>query len=164
MSTNENIELILQYMRIVLRQQEGLINTMNSMQRQNDNLYTLISETLRRNPEDIPRSRVSISRPRRSATRPRTRMFFPSPLSGINERITRTPRVVTHRNGNMTVNLPGSVTQSTTTEDIINESFNSYTPISIRPSAYQIRRATRILEFRDISNSSQHICPIDAKY
>ena len=60
MSTTENIELILQYMRIVLRQQEGLINTMNSMQRQNDNLFRLISETLRHNPEDIPRSRVSI--------------------------------------------------------------------------------------------------------
>jgi len=162
MSTTENIELILQYMRLVLRQQEGLINTMNSMQRQNDNLYRLISETLRHNSEDIPRNRVSISRPRRSATRPRTRMFFPSSLSGINERSFRnTPRVVTHRNGNMTVNLPGSVTQSTTTEDIINESFNSYTPISIRPSLHQIRRATRILEFRDISNSSQHICPID---
>ena len=162
MSTNENIDLILQYMRIVLRQQEGLINTMNSMQRQNDNLYTLISDTLRQMPEETPRRRVSISRPRRStSTRPRTRMFFPSPMSSINERITRTPRIVTHRNGNMTVNLPGSINQSTTTEDIINESFNSYTPISIRPSAYQIRRATRILEFRDISNSSQHICPID---
>ena len=84
-----------------------------------------------------------------------------SPLSGINERLSRTPRIVTHRNGNMTVNLPGSVTQATTTEDIINESFNSHTPISIRPSVYQIRRATRVLEFRDISNSSQHICPID---
>jgi len=162
MSTNENIDLILQYMRIVLRQQEGLINTMNSMQRQNDNLYTLISDTLRQMPEEAPRRRVSIARPRRSAaTRPRTRMFFPSPLSGINERLTRTPRIVTHRNGNMTVNLPGSVTQATTTEDIINESFNSHTPISIRPSVYQIRRATRVLQFRDISNSSQHICPID---
>ena len=61
----------------------------------------------------------------------------------------------------MRVNIPGTVNQNTTTEDILNESFNSYNPISIRPSLFQIRRATRILEFRDISNTTHQICPID---
>jgi len=181
MSSNQNTQLILQYMRIVLRQQDTLINTINSMQQQNDNLYSLITDLLRQQEAaatatattttttDTSRSTSPISRrpssfrtSRRSSTRPRTRMFFTSPLSGINERITRTPRIVTHhRNGNVSVNIPGSVNQTTTTEDIINESFNSYAPLSIRPSLHQIRRATRVLEFRDISNTTHSICPID---
>ena len=166
MSTQENTQIILQYMRVVLRQQDTLINTINSMQQQSDNLYSLISDLLRQQGESPPPANIRrqpIMRPRRSnATRPRTRMFFSSPLSGLNERITRTPRIVTHhRNGNMSVNIPGSVNQTTTTEDIINESFNNYTPISIRPSLYQIRRATRVLAFRDISSTSHQICPID---
>ena len=180
MSSNQNTQLILQYMRIVLRQQDTLINTINSMQQQNDNLYSLITDLLRQQEAaatatttttttDTSRSTSPISRrpssfrtSRRSSTRPRTRMFFPSSLSGINERITRTPRIVTHhRNGNVSVNIPGSVNQTTTTEDIINESFNSYAPLSIRPSLHQIRRATRVLEFRDISNTTHSICPID---
>ena len=122
-------------MRIVLRQQDTLINTINSMQQQNDNLYSLITDLLRQQEAastatttDTSRSTSPISRrpssfrtSRRSSTRPRTRMFFPSSLSGINERITRTPRIVTHhRNGNVSVNIPGSVNQTTTTEDIIN--------------------------------------------
>ena len=126
-------------MRIVLRQQDTLINTINSMQQQNDNLYSLITDLLRQQEAaataattttttDTSRSTSPISRrpssfrsSRRSSTRPRTHMFFNSPLSGINERITRTPRIVTHhRNGNVSVNIPGSVNQTTTTEDIIN--------------------------------------------
>ena len=139
MSTQENTQIILQYMRVVLRQQDTLINTINSIQQQSDNLYSLISDLLRQQGESPPPANIRrqpIMRPRRSnATRPRTRMFFSSPLSGLNERITRTPRIVTHhRNGNRSVNIPGSVNQTTTTEDIINESFNNYTPISIRPS------------------------------
>ena len=47
MSSNQNTQLILQYMRIVLRQQDTLINTINSMQQQNDNLYSLITDLLR---------------------------------------------------------------------------------------------------------------------
>ena len=86
-------------MRIVLRQQDTLINTINSMQQQNDNLYSLITDLLRQQEAaatatttDTSRSTSPISRrpssfrtSRRSSTRPRTRMFFPSSLSGINE-------------------------------------------------------------------------------
>ena len=104
-------------MRIVLRQQDTLINTINSMQQQNDNLYSLITDLLRQqeaaatatdtstgtstSTSPISRRPSSFRSSRRSSTRPRTHMFFNSPLSGINERITRTPRIVTHhRNGN----------------------------------------------------------------
>ncbi len=34
-------------------------------------------------------------------------------------------------------------------------------PVRVRPSFAQIRRATRTLLFRDISNTTQTICPID---
>tara|TARA_Y100000591_G_scaffold306563_1_gene305125 strand:+ start:388 stop:1350 length:963 start_codon:yes stop_codon:yes gene_type:complete len=158
-------------MRIITRQQDTLINTINSMQQQNENLYSLISDLIRIQNETAttrttttrqqPRTYASTNRTRRTTiNRPRTRMFFPSTLSGITERINRTPRIVTHA-PSMRVNIPGTVNQNTTTEDILNESFNSYNPISIRPSLFQIRRATRILEFRDISNTTHQICPID---
>jgi len=159
-------------MRIITRQQDTLINTINSMQQQNENLYSLISDLIRlqndtsttrttTTRQQQPRTYASTNRTRRTTiNRPRTRMFFPSTLSGITERMTRTPRIVTHT-PNMRVNIPGTVNQNTTTEDILNESFNSYNPISIRPSLFQIRRATRILEFRDISNTTHQICPID---
>ena len=172
MSTNESTHiLLLQYMRIITRQQDTLINTINSMQQQNENLYSLISDLIRIQNEtattrttttrEQPRTYASTNRTRRTTiNRPRTRMFFPSTLSGITERINRTPRIVTHA-PSMRVNIPGTVNQNTTTEDILNESFNSYNPISIRPSLFQIRRATRILEFRDISNTTHQICPID---
>lgn len=172
MSTNESTHiLLLQYMRIITRQQDTLINTINSMQQQNENLYSLISDLIRIQNETAttrttttrqqPRTYASTNRTRRTTiNRPRTRMFFPSTLSGITERINRTPRIVTHA-PSMRVNIPGTVNQNTTTEDILNESFNSYNPISIRPSLFQIRRATRILEFRDISNTTHQICPID---
>ena len=172
MSTNESTHiLLLQYMRIITRQQDTLINTINSMQQQNENLYSLISDLIRIQNETSttrttttrqqPRTYASTNRTRRTTiNRPRTRMFFPSTLSGITERMTRTPRIVTHA-PSMRVNIPGTVNQNTTTEDILNESFNSYNPISIRPSLFQIRRATRILEFRDISNTTHQICPID---
>ena len=172
MSTNESTHiLLLQYMRIISRQQDTLINTINSMQQQNENLYSLISDLIRIQNEvsttrttttrQQPRTYASTNRTRRTTiNRPRTRMFFPSTLSGITERINRTPRIVTHA-PSMRVNIPGTVNQNTTTEDILNESFNSYNPISIRPSLFQIRRATRILEFRDISNTTHQICPID---
>ena len=141
------------------------------MQQQNENLYSLISDLIRIQNETAttrttttrqqPRTYASTNRTRRTTVnRPRTRMFFPSTLSGITERMTRTPRIVTHA-PSMRVNIPGTVNQNTTTEDILNESFNSYNPISIRPSLFQIRRATRILEFRDISNTTHQICPID---
>ena len=48
MSTNESTHiLLLQYMRIITRQQDTLINTINSMQQQNENLYSLISDLIR---------------------------------------------------------------------------------------------------------------------
>ena len=168
MSTNESTHiLLLQYMRIITRQQDTLINTINSMQQQNENLYSLMSDLIRlqnntsTTTRQQPRTHASTNRTRRTTiNRPRTRMFFPSTLSGITERMNRTPRIVTHP-PSMRVNIPGTVNQTTTTEDIINESFNNYNPISIRPSLFQIRRATRILEFRDISNTTHQICPID---
>ena len=168
MSTNESTHiLLLQYMRIISRQQDTLINTINSMQQQNENLYSLMSDLIRlqnntsTTTRQQPRTHASTNRTRRTTiNRPRTRMFFPSTLSGITERMNRTPRIVTHP-PSMRVNIPGTVNQTTTTEDIINESFNNYNPISIRPSLFQIRRATRILEFRDISNTTHQICPID---
>ena len=168
MSTNESTHiLLLQYMRIISRQQDTLINTINSMQQQNENLYSLMSDLIRlqnntsTTTRQQPRTHASTNRTRRTTiNRPRTRMFFPSTLSGITERMTRTPEIVRHA-PSMRVNIPGTVNQTTTTEDIINESFNNYNPISIRPSLFQIRRATRILEFRDISNITHQICPID---
>ena len=56
---------------------------------------------------------------------------------------------------NMTVNIPGSISESTNTvdEDILNATMND-SPIRIRPSVSQIRRATRLLQFRDISNTT----------
>jgi hypothetical protein len=42
----------------------------------------------------------------------------------------------------------------------LNRSLND-SPARVRPSAAQVRRATRTLLFRDISNNTQTICPID---
>jgi len=64
--------------------------------------------------------------------------------------------------GNTTINIPGSVSQSTNTvsDEILNATMND-SPVRVRPSVAQIRRATRTLLFRDISNTTQTICPID---
>jgi len=114
------------------------------MQQQNENLYSLMSDLIRlqnntsTTTRQQPRTHASTNRTRRTTiNRPRTRMFFPSTLSGITERMTRTPEIVRHA-PSMRVNIPGTVNQTTTTEDIINESFNNYNPISIRPSLFQI--------------------------
>jgi len=63
---------------------------------------------------------------------------------------------------NTTINIPGSVSQSTNTvsDEILNATMND-SPVRVRPSTAQIRRATRTLLFRDISNTTQTICPID---
>ena len=54
------------------------------------------------------------------------------------------------------------VAQSTNTvsDDILTATMND-SPVRVRPSFAQIRRATRALSFRDISNTTQTICPID---
>ena len=76
MSTNENTLLILQYMRLVLRQQDTLINTISSIQRQNDNLYSLITDLLQQQRETPPqettthRRRQPTRTMRNSSTRP----------------------------------------------------------------------------------------------
>jgi hypothetical protein len=157
MTDVENTDLLLQYMRIVVRQQDGILEALSSMQRQNDNLSAILAQELvRRN--DTPRennNRVRINRPR-------TRTFFASTsLPQVRER--RRPRIVTHhRTGNTTINIPGMVAQSTNTvsDDILTATMND-SPVRVRPSFAQIRRATRALSFRDISNTTQTICPID---
>ena len=150
-------------MRIVVRQQDGILEALNNMQRQNDNLSTILAQELGRrngNPgEEQPSNRIRINRPR-------TRTFFASTnLPRVRERRPPPPppRIVTHhRTGNTTINIPGVVSQSTNTvsDEILNATMND-SPIRVRPSFAQIRRATRILLFRDISNTTQTICPID---
>jgi len=157
MTDVENADLLLQYMRIVVRQQDGILEALNSMQRQNDNLSAILASELgRRN------SNLSEQPNRIRINRPRTRTFFASTnLPRVRER--RPPRIVTHHTmGNTTINIPGSVSQSTNTvsDDILNATMND-SPVTVRPSVAQIRRATRTLLFRDISNTTQTICPID---
>ena len=160
MTDVENADLLLQYMRIVVRQQDGILEALNSMQRQNDNLSTILAQELgRRN------SNLSEQPNRIRINRPRTRTFFASPsLPQVRERRRAPlPRIVTHhRTGNTTINIPGSVSQSTNTvsDEILNATMND-SPVRVRPSVAQIRRATRTLLFRDISNTTQTICPID---
>jgi hypothetical protein len=161
MTDVENTDLLLQYMRIVVRQQDGILEALNSMQRQNDNLSAILATELgRRN------SNLSEQPNRIRINRPRTRTFFASTnLPRVRERRPPPPppRIVTHhRMGNTTINIPGSVSQSTNTvsDEILNATMND-SPIRVRPSVAQIRRATRTLLFRDISNTTQTICPID---
>ena len=160
MTDVENADLLLQYMRIVVRQQDGILEALNSMQRQNDNLSAILASELgRRN------SNLSEQPNRIRINRPRTRTFFASTnLPRVRERRPPPPpRIVTHhRMGNTTINIPGSVSQSTNTvsDEILNATMND-SPIRVRPSVAQIRRATRTLLFRDISNTTQTICPID---
>jgi len=161
MTDVENADLLLQYMRIVVRQQEGILEALSSMQRQNDNLSAILAQELGRrndNRDQQPSNRIRINRPR-------TRTFFAStnlPQVRERRRVSR-PRIVTHhRTGNTTVNIPGTVSQSTNTvsDEILNATMND-SPVRIRPSFAQVRRATRTLLFRDISNTTQTICPID---
>ena len=161
MTDVENADLLLQYMRIVVRQQDGILEALNSMQRQNDNLSTILAQELGRRNSNISEGQ----RPNRiRINRPRTRTFFASTnLPRVRERIPPPPRIVTHhRMGNTTINIPGSVSQSTNTvsDEILNATLND-SPVTVRPSVAQIRRATRTLLFRDISNTTQTICPID---
>jgi len=161
MTDVENANLLLQYMRIVVRQQDGILEALNSMQRQNDNLSAILAQELgrRHNARDEqPSNRIRINRPR-------NRTFFASTnLSRVRERRPPPlPRIVTHHGtGNTTINIPGSVSQSTNTvsDEILNATMND-SPVRIRPSFAQVRRATRTLLFRDISNTTQTICPID---
>jgi len=160
MSDVENADLLLQYMRIVVRQQDGILEALNSMQRQNDNLSAILAQELGRRNTNLS------EQPNRIRTnRPRTRTFFASPnLSQVRERRrAQLPRIVTHHGtGDTTINIPGSVSQSTNTvsNEILNATIND-SPVRVRPSFAQIRRATRTLLFRDISNTTTTICPID---
>ena len=45
-------------------------------------------------------------------------------------------------------------------QDILNATMN-YSPVRIRPSRSQIRRATRLTVFRNIEHDEESICPID---
>lgn len=150
MTDVENADLLIQYMRIVVRQQDGILEALNSMQRQNDNLSTILAQELGRRNSNISEEQ----RPNRiRINRPRTRTFFASTnLPRVRERIPPPPRIVTHhRMGNAT---------NTVSDEILNATMND-SPITVRPSVAQIRRATRTLLFRDISNTTQTICPID---
>ena len=150
MTDVENADLLIQYMRIVVRQQDGILEALNSMQRQNDNLSTILAQELGRRNSNISEEQ----RPNRiRINRPRTRTFFASTnLPRVRERIPPPPRIVTHhRMGNTT---------NTVSDEILNATMND-SPITVRPSVAQIRRATRTLLFRDISNTTQTICPID---
>ena len=160
MTDVENADLLLQYMRIVVRQQDGILEALNSMQRQNDNLSAILAQELVRRNDN---SREGQNRIR--INRPRTRTFFASTnLPQVRERRrVPLPRIVTHhRTGNTTINIPGTVSQSTNTvsDEILNATMND-SPVRVRPSFAQIRRATRTLLFRDISNTTHTICPID---
>jgi len=155
MTDVENTDLLLQYMRVVVRQQDGILQALNSMQRQNDNLSAILSQELVRRSDTSrgyePSNRVRINRPR-------TRTFF-----NATNLPRAPPRIITqHRMGNTTINFPGSTSQSTNTvsNEILNATMND-SPVRIRPSFAQIRRSTRTLAFRDISNTTQTICPID---
>ena len=53
-----------------------------------------------------------------------------------------------------------SQSTNTVSDEILNATMND-SPVRVRPSFAQIRRATRTLLFRDISNTTQTICPID---
>ncbi|RZD41659.1 MAG: hypothetical protein CXT73_04545 [Methanobacteriota archaeon] len=184
MTDVENADLLLQYMRIVVRQQDGILEALNSMQRQNDNLSAILATELERRNSNLSEqpNRIRINRPRTrtffaSTNLPRVRERRPPPQSALTIAAAAAavaaggrffpppppPRIVTHhRMGNTTINIPGSVSQSTNTvsDEILNATMND-SPVRVRPSVAQIRRATRTLLFRDISNTTQTICPID---
>jgi len=156
MTDVENTELLLQYMRIVVRQQDGILEALNSMRRQNDNLSAILAQ-------ELARRRINnASEEQNRINRPRTRPFFASTiLPQVRERRPH-PIVTHHRTRNTTINIPGSVARSTNTvsDDILNATMND-SPVRVRPSFAQVNRATRTLLFRDISNNTQTICPID---
>ena len=177
MSNTETEELVLQYMRLVVRQNDGILNALEVMQRQNDNLSTIMSEELRvrrhsiinpiiRN-RDIPSTPMRISTANRSNIARRSRgssSFFPHRVLPHIRTNIRAPPIVTHyANGNTTVDLPGYISESTNTvdEETLNATMND-SPIRVRPSFIQINRATISIPFRDIShNNTETICPID---
>lgn len=137
MTDVENTDLLLQYMRIVVRQQTGILEAINSMQRQNDNLSAILAQELIR--------RHSL-RTEPTTTRIRPRVYFPSP-SPIVRPVHRRRSAMDFGNDNIF-------------NATLNRSLND-SPVRVRPSAAQVRRATRTLLFRDISNNTQTICPID---
>ena len=55
MTDVENTDLLLQYMRIVVRQQDGILEALNSMQRQNDNLSAILAQELGRRNDNSSR-------------------------------------------------------------------------------------------------------------
>jgi len=150
MTDVENTDLLLQYMRVVVRQQSGILEALNGMQRQNDNLSAILSQELTRRNTRGEHIRIN---------RPRTRTVFSSTVfPQVGER--RVHRMVTRRSGNPSINIPGRVPQSNVSNEILNATMND-SPVRVRPSFAQVRHATRTLLFRDISNTTQTICPID---
>jgi len=141
MTDVENSDLLLQYMRIVVRQQTGILEAVNSMQRQNDNLSAILAQELIRRhglrTDNLNSARISRPRP-----------FFPPNLAPSR-------RPVVHRRRSA-IDFSNDTVFNATLNRTLNDS-----PVRVRASAAQVRQATRILLFRDISNSTQTICPID---
>ena len=127
MTESDNTDYLLEYMRMVIRQQEGIFAALDGMQRQNENLSSMLAQELTR------RHRIRLNAPFR---RPRT--FFP-----VTTLPRRTPRVIVERS--TAVDIPDGLSS----------------PVHIAPSAEQINNATTTLLFRDISNVTHTICPID---
>jgi hypothetical protein len=125
----ENTDLLLEYMRIVMRQQTGILEAVSSMQRQNDNLSAIIAQELIR--------RHGARQGARHGAR-----------DDLIQRIAR-PRSF----------FTPTVRQEHRRQPFDFGPFSS--PVVVRPSAIQVRMATRTLLFRDISNNTQTICPID---
>jgi len=93
MTDVENTELLLQYMRIVVRQQDGILEALNGMRRQNDNLSAILAQELGRRNTTVSEERQNHIR----INRPRTRTFFASTnLPRVRER-RPPPRIVTHQ-------------------------------------------------------------------
>ena len=97
MTDVENTELLLQYMRIVVRQQDGILEALNGMRRQNDNLSAILAQ-------ELARRRINnASEEQNRINRTRTRPFFASTiLPQVRERRPH-PIVTHHRTRNTTI-------------------------------------------------------------
>ena len=93
-----------------------------------------------------------------------TRNVSTSPIRRNN--ILTTPLISTRRNRrrrrNFITSLPGILSGEDTSvgQDILTATMND-SPVRIRPSPSQIRRATRLTVFRNITHDEGTICPID---
>ena len=225
---DESHALILQYMRLVARQNNGILNALDTMQQQHESFSSLLTEEIRnrryhRNTNIMQAETGATATARTGATATartgatstartgatatartgatattrtgaartgigasrigiasvtRNNILARSSTEGVfSERNTpslltssRLPRIRTNfstsrivtRYSNPITSLPNYISESTNTvdEDILNATLND-SPVRIRPSFSQIRRATQLVSFRDISSNSETICPID---